>query len=151
MTMHSWMLFPLLSLALVSTASATAPDNSEVVIEHELTKLEGVWRVKEHTIDGNETPKERLETIPWAEITIEGDTLQMSGARFRIAIDPAKGPKSIDRRHKDADGKDVTIQGIYELSGNTLKLCFPKMNGDRPMKLKAVKEVVTVVYDRKME
>ena len=47
-------------------------------------------------------------------VQIEGDKL-----RFSVKLDPSKSPPTIDL----VSGKD-TYLGIYELKGDTLRLCF---------------------------
>ncbi len=107
MTLLKCVLVRSLLAALVAAAQTPMPDGSEEADKQELKKLEGVWLVKEHTISSKETPKDRLKTAPWAEITITGDALKMSGVDFKIVIDPFKKPKTIDRLHKAADGKEI--------------------------------------------
>ncbi len=47
-------------------------------------------------------------------------------------IDPAKKPKEIDITHPAV--KDGTVEGIYSLEGESLKMCYGKKDKDRPAK-----------------
>ena len=42
-------------------------------------------------------------------------------------LDPAKAPKTLDLTIEIRGGKKATLQGIYELDGNHLKMCFDSL------------------------
>jgi uncharacterized protein (TIGR03067 family) len=57
---------------------------------------------------------------------------------FTIKLDSAKKPKSIDLTLTQGVGKGKVGLGIYELDGDTLKLCFPQdENAARPTEFKS--------------
>jgi hypothetical protein len=39
-------------------------------------------------------------------------------------LDPSKSPKTLDAKVTDGPNKGAVILGIYEISGDTLKVCF---------------------------
>ncbi|MBI3410826.1 MAG: TIGR03067 domain-containing protein [Planctomycetes bacterium] len=49
-------------------------------------------------------------------------------------LDPTKAPKTLDVTIKTSRGKKATLEAIYELDGNQLKLCFDSFAEERPTK-----------------
>jgi uncharacterized protein (TIGR03067 family) len=108
-------------------------------VKQELDKLQGAWVIVANTQEGKETP----ETLRASKrYTIKGDhySVAFKGAEkpmleFRIKLDPSSKPKTIDLIGIKTDA--VFLRGIYELDGDTLRLCFPVGDADRPKELKS--------------
>lgn len=101
----------------------------------ELEKLHGTWIAVSAEKQGNRVPEEELKRAE-LRLVIEGEEFTITTARAagegmkgKLKIDPAKKPKSIDLTAEVAGGRISTATGIYELDGDTLKLCYGK---DRP-------------------
>jgi uncharacterized protein (TIGR03067 family) len=144
-------LVPVVSAVLAAASPAVGSDGSERAVKKELKKLEGVWALKERTINGKESPKESLKAEPGMEI--KGDSVKMGLVEFKIVIDPSQKPKTIDRLIKAPDGRGIKSQGIYELDGDTLKMCVPTplRKRGRPKELMSGDGVIMSVYERKKE
>jgi len=105
----------------------------------DLNKLQGTWVIEAITQEGKDTP-ETLREIK--RYTIKGDQWRVSfkGAEkplfeLRIKMDPRSKPKTIDYIGQKTD--TVIMRAIYELEGDTLKVCFPVGAGDRPKEFKS--------------
>ena len=61
-------------------------------------------------------------------------------------IEPAKSPKTIDITMKEGD--KGTAHGIYELKGDTLKICVARPNTERPTEF-TEKGTVFITFKRK--
>src|SRR5215467_6156885 len=141
----------LLAMAFVlCILGARASDDNAV--KEEMKKLEGTWVLQEYSRNGKDTPKEKLGKIAFAEFTIKGDALTSGRAKYKIAIDPSKNPMTIDRI-REANGKSTALEGLYELEGDTLKICFDfdvSKSGkhERPKELKSGEGLMLRVYER---
>ena len=114
-------------LILTATLVTTADD---------LGEFQGTWVLVSRKVAGEE------ETITrWTrfKLIFEGDTViaQRQGMTVpfgRYRLDPKQKPKAYDQMIDDAslDGGSVTLRGIYELDGDTLRLCISRPGDRRP-------------------
>lgn len=105
-----------MSCVLVLVAAAGAQDDAN---KKELEKLQGTWSVVRVERGGKERdPKESKDM----KIVFKADKLiiQAPGKEMEltIKIDATKKPKTIDWKQGDQ-----TLLGIYELQGDTLRIC----------------------------
>jgi uncharacterized protein (TIGR03067 family) len=146
MTCRILVLLPL-CLAIVLTAETARSGDKK-----EQEKLEGTWSLVK--ITGGKSPKEDKDKD--AKITFKGNkiTFIIPGDKTKEAtysVDPTKKPKQLTV-HLDRNGKKVTILGIYELNGDTLKICH--FDGDtksmegRPKELVANEETILAMFKR---
>jgi uncharacterized protein (TIGR03067 family) len=124
----------LLVVAAGLLAAAPAPDR-DAAAKEELKKLEGAWAAVSATVDGKEVPADELKKI---QVVVKGDTYSVlaegaEAAGGTLSIDPTKSPKTIDATTTKGPNKGKSELGIYELDGDTLKMCFgPVGKGQRP-------------------
>jgi uncharacterized protein (TIGR03067 family) len=110
------------------------------------SELDGKWTaISLVTIDGKED-NDYARTIHW---TIMGDKLthqeKLVTVRTTIRVDSTKRPKTFDVEVKEGF---VTIAwaGIYELDGDTLKVCYvTEKNVERPKDFKAKSAILLVL------
>ena len=50
----------------------------------------------------------------------------------KVKLDATKTPAHIDILPQEGGDKGKTVKGIYELKGDTLRLCFGRPDEDRP-------------------
>ena len=86
----------------------------------------------------------------------EGDSLTLhSDTEVRrhgiTTLDPTRNPKAINTWDQDGPYDDRTVPGIYELKGDSLKLCFARPGDQRPTEFTTKKGTgfLLVVYERK--
>jgi uncharacterized protein (TIGR03067 family) len=115
------------------------PADVEKQVKEELDKLQGSWVLDAVETKGSPLPKDK---IAHNVLVIKGDTFKsMSGEKVlneaTFTIDPTKSPKWIHQTFKNKEGKLVVRPGLYELTGDTLRLMFDR---ERPKELKTTPE-----------
>jgi len=65
-------------------------------------------------------------------------------------IDTKAKPTTMDIAPSDGPQKGKTIKAIFELSGDTIKICYPLENGEQPKEFASTKDskVFLVTYKR---
>lgn len=120
--------------------------------EKELKAFQGDWTFESSEAGGQKIPAEQLKDFVMifdgAKHTVKtGTTIIQTGTQ---AIDPSKKPKTIDVTLTDGPNKGMVILGIYEIDGDTLKVCFDLGGKKRPTEFKspAGSEVFLNVHKR---
>ncbi len=102
-------------------------------MKDDLANLQGTWSVTALEVDGNKMSAEMFEG---ARIVIKGDQFESlsMGATYRgtVKLDSAKKPKQFDLHFTAGHAKGNTNYGIYELDGDTWRLCLNTTGKDRP-------------------
>jgi uncharacterized protein (TIGR03067 family) len=96
----------------------------------ELEKLQGTWKVVKAIKDGRAQPEDAVKKM---KVSIAGDKLTVDRETTPFVIDPSKKPATIDI----TVDKKLTLQGIYELDKDTLKICVGLEGVKRPADFKA--------------
>jgi uncharacterized protein (TIGR03067 family) len=122
-----------LVLGLALTLAAPAPKKAD---EAPPVKLEGEW-----TVESFEGPKEAAPppgsiTMRFADgkVTITEAGGKGHNEEAGYTVDQTKKPAQIDI--KPEKGGDKLVLGIFEVKGDTLKICFGKNVTERPTELK---------------
>jgi uncharacterized protein (TIGR03067 family) len=97
----------------------------------DIKSLQGTWRVVKGESKGKAKPEDAIKDLKWVikgnKITLKGD--EGKGFELRFRLDAAKKPKTIDLTNPE---RKQTVQGIYQLAGNTWKLCVGVPGEKRP-------------------
>jgi len=120
-------------LLVVWKRTKTAAGDKLKAIQSELKRFEATWRFVSIEVDGKRVPEEAFKE----------DTLMLKGKQFTqtvqgrptngaFKIDPTVTPKTIDIAFTDGEGKTNTLKGIYELKGDTQKICIAAPGKPRP-------------------
>lgn len=138
-------------LAAIVSSGARADDTADV--EKERKKFQGTW-----TIESVEAGGKKLPAEPFKEMTVifDGDkyVVKQGGTLVESAImklDPSRSPKSFDSTVTEGPNKGAVILGIYELDGDTLRVCFDPQGKKRPTEFKGEPGSQTLVVHRRVK
>jgi uncharacterized protein (TIGR03067 family) len=124
-------LHAVLVLAAGLVLAADAPKDTA---KKDLDKFQGTWTVVSVENSGQEMPADAVKEL---RLVIKGNERMMKmgdevRARSTFKLDPSKSPKEIDLTLQEGDMKGMTFKGIYEIDGDTQKVCLNIEGGDRP-------------------
>ena len=101
----------------------------------DIEKLQGVWNIVSLDLDG--------QTIParGAKIAIDGDHFTSTGMggtyEGTMEVDESRTPKTLNMKFTAGPEQGNTNVGIYELDGDTWRICLATRGTDRPKKFAA--------------
>jgi uncharacterized protein (TIGR03067 family) len=127
-------------LALGCSRESTSGHNRKVPGEDgrqgappEQAALDGTWKVVSAGFEGKTRPADRIGDL---RVTFSGrQYTTMKGGqvveRATLAADPSRQPKTIDLAFTEGPSKGQTLLGIYELSGDALRIAWSERK-ERP-------------------
>src|SRR5262245_62358381 len=137
---------------LTASGGTGARADEKADVEKELKKFQGTWTVESVVAGGMEIP---IDNFKGMTVTFEGDkyTVKVGDEVIQKAsqkLDPSKSPKAMDGTVAEGPGKGTVILGIYEISEDTLKVCFDEAGNKRPTEFKtaAGSQTTLAVYKR---
>jgi uncharacterized protein (TIGR03067 family) len=120
-------------LLLLGIVLLLAADDAKDEVKKELARFEGTWKIVSLESEQNKLNEDSLKDI---RLKLEGDkftTIVNDGENHgTFKVDPTKKPKTMDITMADGDMKGKTMVGIYELEGDTYKLCVDMSGKSRP-------------------
>jgi uncharacterized protein (TIGR03067 family) len=137
-------------LLALSIALAVCPSVRGDATADDWKKLAGTWRVEAATLNGADA----TATLKAAVLTIEEGKYKLflgNTDAGTLAIDPGKKPKAMTITGTDGPNKGKTIPAIYEIDGDTLKICYTLGGGkDAPTEFQSTAEnkALFVTYKR---
>jgi uncharacterized protein (TIGR03067 family) len=99
----------------------------------DLKTMEGKWTVEKAEVNGDPLPLEDFRDL----------IVTISGARYELLVkdtkdagtlklDETQKPKTMDVTDTEGDDLGKLVKAIYELTGDTLRVCYALNGGDRP-------------------
>lgn len=120
-----WCMLMLGLTSLGMAADAPRPD----AVQKDVRQLQGTWTVVAYGLEGKEVPdKGGRGTLVFAgdKLTVKVPLANLDH-ESTYQIHPEKKPKALDFRVTSGPSKGQTVEMIYELEGDHLKMC----GGDR--------------------
>ncbi len=103
-------------------------------VDAELRRLEGAWRFVALETEGTPLALPAVRRQPG--LVLRGDRFVSRGGEFvergEFHVDPTVTPKTIDITLQDGPGAGSTLLGIYELQGDTYRVCMGLPGRPRP-------------------
>lgn len=129
---------------LATTLAIQAQDKKE------LEKLAGKWQPTAMQVGESKVPPETMKNIT---LIIDGDKYHtiVSGQSDKgtLKVDAKAKPKAMDIVGTEGPNKGKTFPAIYEIEGDTLKICYALEGTKRPTEFKASGEKILLVTYKK--
>jgi uncharacterized protein (TIGR03067 family) len=138
---------------LLGTLTTTALADDKADAKKDLKALEGNWDVESLVFNGEELKDKYKLSFVFKEdsFTIEGDdNIKKEYGKFKIKLDPSTNPKCMDFTVSLGNQKDLTLEGLYEVKGDDLRLCF-RVGKDRPTEFKSAENSNTALVTLKRQ
>jgi uncharacterized protein (TIGR03067 family) len=126
-------------LVFAATGGTGARADDQADVEKELKKFQGTWTFESVEVGGKEIPAAEFKGIT---VTFEGDKYAVKKGdeviqAATLKLDPSKSPKTLDVTVAEGPNKGAVMLGIYEIDGETLKVCFDPHGKKRPTEFKS--------------
>jgi len=126
------------TLGLLASGGPGVRAGDKADVEKELKKFQGVWAIESMESGGKKIP---LEAVKDVTLTFEGDNYTVKNGKDVIQVgtqklDASKSPKTLDGTVIEGFGKGAVTPGIYEIDGDTLKVCYDEEGKKRPTEFK---------------
>src|SRR5262249_42845912 len=136
MRRHAAVLFAVISL--LAGASVSGADD----LADDLPEMDppGFWKVSSLEVDGKKYSEQELE-----DVTLTCDVMGMFSVRRKdkaiieamVTLDPQKKPHTIDATLTEGKDKGKTALGIYEIKGDSYRVCVARPGDQRPTEFSA--------------
>jgi uncharacterized protein (TIGR03067 family) len=129
-----------LFLALAFLLAADQPTSD--ANKKDLDRLQGDWAAVSMVYDGHQLPDDDAQSL-FRTVKADHYTLflfKKAIGKGTFMLDATKKPKTIDFLAASAAAKPVPIHGIYELDGDTWKVCYAAPGKERPKEFTAKEE-----------
>jgi uncharacterized protein (TIGR03067 family) len=104
-------------------------------MERDLEKLQGAWQIVSLEIDGQKLGgMEAGMEVHGSRFTTSGMGADYSGT---LGVDPKARPRSFDLKFETGPEAGNTSLGIYELDGDSWKICMTTRGSERPREFAA--------------
>jgi uncharacterized protein (TIGR03067 family) len=150
MRFHGFISF---TIAFLVIAAGILPAGNDEAVQKDCKLMAGTWRVLSIEKDGKKTTAEQLEKTRSifnadgsAMVQREGKTI----IQGNFKIDPTKKPKQSEATYTEGELKGKTVLGIYEVDGDSMKICYAFPGKDRPTEFSSKEGSghVLIIYKR---
>jgi len=117
----------------------------------DLKRMQGAWRVASIESRGSLVPEENVTNIV---VTVNGNNYEVSGGditdKGTFTMDTSKSPRQMDIHPNSGPDSGVTIQAVYEVGAETMRVCYAREGASRPTSFKTTDDdrVLMIVYKR---
>jgi len=140
-------LYVALFLALAYSCPARGDDTKV-----DAKSMDGIWRPAAAELGGEKFPDEVRKSI---KLVIDDGmytvTVGKEPDRGTVKLNPATKPKEMDIIGTEGPNNGKTILAIYELTGDTLRICYDLSGKSRPSEFKTAKDTKRFLVTYKRE
>jgi uncharacterized protein (TIGR03067 family) len=141
------------TLVLTAAGGTGARADGKAEVEKELRKFQGTWTFESVATGGKEVSAAAFKGIT---VTFKGDRYTVKKGdeviqACTLKLDPSRSPKTLDVTVAKGLNKGAVLLGIYEISGDTLKVCFDPEGKKRPTQLTSASGSETLVVHKRVK
>ena len=131
--------YALLALLVPTLLWSSLPGAPAPAEEKELAALQGAWGIVGKEFMGKKASEEEMKKLT-GRIVFKADKLtvwlddagqEMIVSESTFKVDAAKNPKTMDLKYTRGFGKGETQLAIYEIDGDTLRVCYSFGEGEK--------------------
>lgn len=136
----------------LSAALSGAPPGEKDSAREDLRRLQGTWVPLKAELGGTAFPTKALEGL---RLVIKDNTYRVTAGKETdegvLELMPGKAPKGMDVKGTKGPNKGKSFPAIYEVKGDTLRVCYDLDGKLRPKEFKTDKgkKHFLVTYERK--
>jgi uncharacterized protein (TIGR03067 family) len=133
--MYGLALLAVVSLSAGVRSQAADGGAKEKAAGKDLQAFKGTWRLSSREEDGKKSGEEWIKGViatndGSGKVSVRrGDKVIAEGT---VKLDPTSKPKAIDVTFTAGERKGKTVLGIYEIEGDTFRVCVARPGGSRP-------------------
>jgi uncharacterized protein (TIGR03067 family) len=129
-------------------------DAKEAAVTKDLEAFKGSWRLISREADGKKSSEEWIKDVTMTSDGLGKFSVRRGGkvvAEATGKLDPTAKPKAVDVTFTAGEHKGKTVLGIYEVEGDTFRVCVARPGGGRhaAFSAEAGSGRTLVVYKRK--
>jgi uncharacterized protein (TIGR03067 family) len=119
-----------------------------------LAPLQGTWEIVSFEQNGSAAPQDDVAGIT---VVITGSAYKLINkdnvSKGSFTLDPSKDPKQMDVRHQSESGDEQSMLAIYEVTADTMRVCYNPEGGSRPTSFSTKPDSghISITYKRKAE
>jgi uncharacterized protein (TIGR03067 family) len=123
-------------------ADAAGTKADDDATKKELASLDGTWVIAGREFEGKQATDDQIRALRTKIIIKDGqvaiwtddnaDGKEELTREATLKLDPTAKPRALDLTFTSGDLKGKTNQAIYEIDGDTLKVCFAVLDAERP-------------------
>jgi len=127
----NWRFLPTALLALASLAFTTTTLRAD-----DIKAMEGTWRAATAEAGGKPVDSEDLKKLV-VTITDDHYTVQTKDGTEAgtLKVDETQKPRTMDATRTEGFEAGKVIKAVYEITGDTLRVCYALDGGERPTEL----------------
>src|SRR5262249_31432880 len=121
-------------LAILAVGLLLAADDAKDAAKKDQENMAGEWSLVSAERDGQAAPEDFIKGI---KRVVKGDDYTITKGdetvgKGKFKLDASKKPRHIDFKPSEGAAAGQTLEGIYELDGDKLKVCYSQGGGKRP-------------------
>jgi uncharacterized protein (TIGR03067 family) len=141
------------TLVLIGSGGPGVRAGDMAEVEKELKKFQGAWTFESVEAAGKKLPADQFKgmtvVFEGSKYSVKMDDVVVEAATLKL--DLSRSPKTLDAQVIDGPNKGKVYLCIYEIDGDTLKVCFDEEGKKRPTEFNGEGGANTLVVHKRVK